>query len=165
MTGGKLHPSMIKVFLNGRAMHVPKKVEGHYAVRGWLGIQRGWSVGRAGAPLGELLVFERGHEFAEGDRYVTRSGAVEIGKRFVDEGELGPISSKSFAPENLVTLDSLPRQPWDEGKPVTCTEVETLKAEFDELAGAAIEAEAFALAAWVYYGGLKAAREMGGDPA
>ena len=66
---------MVRVYLNGRAMHVPSKVEGHYAVRGWLGIQRGWHVCRETEPE-TFLVFAKGHEFKDGESYITENGSA-----------------------------------------------------------------------------------------
>lgn len=79
-----------------------------------------------------------------------------------DDEPDGPVSRGKFNLDDLEFVDSLPRQLWDEGKPITRGEVETLKAEFDQFVKVAMDAEAYALAAWVYYGGIKTARKMSG---
>jgi hypothetical protein len=70
---GNPHPKMVRVYLDGHPIHVPRRVKGHYAVRGWLGVSRGWSVAPEDRPH-EPLVFRKGHDFRDGERYVTQSG-------------------------------------------------------------------------------------------
>jgi len=89
---GKLHPNMVRVYLNDQPMHVPRKVKGHYAVRGWLGIARGWCVTLETRPR-EGLVFADGHEFYQDERYVTTNGVhlfTENGLSDVNQGKAGP---------------------------------------------------------------------------
>jgi len=64
-----------QVLLDGSPLMVPWTVDCHYAARGALGIPRGMAVAReledTGQPDGAPLAFLDGHEFREGERYVT----------------------------------------------------------------------------------------------
>ena len=84
--------TMVRVFLNNRPMHVPQRVDGHYAVRGWLGIARGHSVALENRPH-DLLVFEKGHDFHQDERYVTEDGSylfTEHGLSDANQGDAAP---------------------------------------------------------------------------
>lgn len=60
----------VLVFVDDTPVVVPTRVDCHYAARGALGVSRGLAVAYENAPA-EPLAFEHGHEFADGDRYVT----------------------------------------------------------------------------------------------
>lgn len=74
MTKGRSEDT-VTVWYDGRPLVVPRVVEGHYAVRGWLGVPRGLDVARelgdTGKADGEPLSFETGHEFVNGESYVS----------------------------------------------------------------------------------------------
>lgn len=70
----------VVVYLDGQPLVVPDRVDCHWAARGALGLQRGVAVARE-EERATRLEFESGHEFAEGDRYVSvdASSLVEDG--------------------------------------------------------------------------------------
>ena len=74
------------------------------------------------------------------------------------------VGEGTFDSDDLEVLGSLDRAPWDEGRPVSAEEVEVLRLEFQAYVDTAIEGEAYALACWVYRGGLDLVRKMDSDP-
>ena len=75
---------MCDIFLNGRPVRVPQRLRTQRAVRGALGVPLGQAVarelGELGLPDGSALIFEDGHEFQTGERYITVSFVGGSGK-------------------------------------------------------------------------------------
>lgn len=70
--------STVVVYLDGQPLVVPRSVDCHWAARGALGLLRGVAVARE-AERGIRLEFEQGHEFAQGDRYVSVDASSLVG--------------------------------------------------------------------------------------
>ncbi|HET99734.1 hypothetical protein LCGC14_0273140 [marine sediment metagenome] len=79
----------VRIWLDGKQLYVPHRVDCHWAVRGALGIQRGLGVarelGETTKPDGGALLFRDGWEFKQDERYVT--GGLELAAETLRESE------------------------------------------------------------------------------
>lgn len=96
-------------------------------------------------------------------RYVDITFCLHCGIRLPTRDpalKVKTISTATFKIEDLVSLGRMPRHPWNEGRPISATEVEGLRIEFQDYIDVATKGDALGLAAWGYLGGLKTLRSM-----
>lgn len=88
--------SKVVIYLDGKPLVVPRNVDCHWAARGALGLLRGVAVAREEEPS-TRLEFTMGHEFTEGDRYVSvdASSLVEDGSEEREPWQVDPEAWKA----------------------------------------------------------------------